>query len=558
MKKIFLILFTAFVAVLFLFPTKTFAEEIRSFDTAITAHRDGGMDVSEKINYDFEDVYRHGIYRYIPTYTKVGNPSASSGQALYRISKFSNIRVLRDGKKEQFSNNSDAKQLSLKIGNPDKEITGLHLYEIDYTVTNGIGSNYSDHDEIYWNGTGNGWDTDIDRATITFNTDLGVQPLKILCFTGPYGSKDTNCSVSKNMVATSSLLYSSEGLTAVAVYPARTFPKSFLSKEPPSSLGEKFGSWFLKNLGNIWLFLNVVLPIVLFVWWKLHKNKERFGKPAVSFDLPKDGEDKIEPALAGAIDTGKITRDDVTATIFDLAIRKYIKLIGTKKVRNFAPDTADIKIRKLKSSQGLNEYETTLYDRLFEAGDEVDVKDLRSDFYSTYAVLEDQVFNELKKKGYFVRNPKYEKGILIFLGTIALFTLNMPLAIIIYYLSRKLMGRTQKGDEMDFQVDGLKLFLKSQLRNYNFQAKKFYTVEAMIPYAMALGFINQFMEQLKIINPNYNPTWYTGYNGSFYTNYALFTSGISSNITTAAPSSSGSGGGGFSGGGGGGGGGGSW
>lgn len=95
-------------------------------------------------------------------------------------------------------------------------------------------------------------------------------------------------------------------------------------------------------------------------------------------------------------------------------------------------------------------------------------------------------------------------------------------------------------------------------REYSWQAKNFYFVEKMIPYAMALGFINEYMEQLKILKPDYKPTWYSGA-GNFYSVYPVFATSMSSNITTSAPSSSsGFSGGGSSGGGGGGGGGGSW
>ena len=80
----------------------------------------------------------------------------------------------------------------------------------------------------------------------------------------------------------------------------------------------------------------------------------------------------------------------------------------------------------------------------------------------------------------------------------------------------------------------------------------------MIPYAMALGYIDKFMEALKIIKPDYNPSWYRGYSGNFYIGYAAFYAASSSNMTTSAPSSSSGFSGGSSGGGGGGGGGGSW
>ena len=147
---------------------------------------------------------------------------------------------------------------------------------------------------------------------------------------------------------------------------------------------------------------------------------------------------------------------------------------------------------------------------------------------------------------------------MVILGIVALFFGNVFLSGMFFFLSYKLIGRTALGDEVDYQIDGLKLFLKSMDRNYKWQADKFYTVEAMIPYAMSLGFIDKFMEQLKIINPEYKPTWYTGYHGAFFASYGAFYSSVNSNVTTSAPSSSSGSSGGFSGGGGGGGGGGSW
>ncbi|HZJ18199.1 MAG TPA: hypothetical protein VFD45_01095, partial [Patescibacteria group bacterium] len=125
----------------------------------------------------------------------------------------------------------------------------------------------------------------------------------------------------------------------------------------------------------------------------------------------------------------------------------------------------------------------------------------------------------------------------------------------LFFLAKKLIGRTSLGDEIDFKIDGLKLFLKSMDRNYKWQAERFYIVEQMIPYAMALGYIERFMEQLKIIKPDYNPTWYHGYSGGFYVGYSGFYSSMTTNMTSSSSSGASSG---FSGGGGGGGGGGSW
>ncbi|MCL6096914.1 MAG: DUF2207 domain-containing protein [Patescibacteria group bacterium] len=548
MKK--LLLFLISLSFFLFIPQASFAEVIHNFDTNITAHKNGNLDVTETINYDFENVFKHGIYRYIPLYSKVGD--------LYRILNIKDVRVERDGINENFTFNKNNEQVYLKIGNADKTITGPHIYKISYTVENGIGSNFSDHDEIYWNATGNSWQITIEKASAKVETDFSAKQSSFICFQGSVGEKDTGCKVSKNSAESSRILSSGEGLTIVAVYPAGTFPKSILSKTPPETLGQKAFALILKNYLYILIFLNILIPLYLFYWYQKHKNKKRFGPPAVNFDIPKDEKGVVlRPALAGTIDTSKLERDDITATIFDLAIRKYIKLAQTKVVKKMAPDKTEQTITKLKGDDGeLEGFEKILFDRLFETGDSIKISDLRLDFYKTFQDMEKEVFKTLVDKKYYTKNPKIQKTVLVVLSFIAFFTFNIILGFALFFLSRKLNGRTALGDEIDFKIDGLKLFLKSMDRNYKWQAEKFYTVEQMIPYAMALGYIDKFMEALKILKPDYNPSWYGG--GNFYTNYAIFYAASSTNFTTSAPSSSSGSSGGFSGGGGGGGGGGSW
>lgn len=549
MKKVLSVLFL--LLIFLLIPHSIYAEVIHSFDTKITAQKNGLMQFSEVINYDFETLSRHGIFRNIPLYSKVGD--------LYRITKVENIKVLKDGKNEQFKTTYSTEQVSIKIGDPNKEITGFHTYTIFYTVENGIGSNFADHDEIYWNTTGNDWEITIEKATANVSTDFGAKSTNFICFEGPSGSTDQSCKVSESTVASSQLLYPGYGLTIVAVYPPKTFPASILSKAPPQPIADKIFGLILKYYYLVWGLLNIVLPASLIYWYQKHKNKQRFGEPAVNFDTPKDSRgQRLSPALAGAIDTTRLERDDITATIFDLAIRKYLKIEGKKTTRALLPDSNDQVITKLKNPDDkLFPFEKTLIDRLFQLGDSVKVSDLKKDFYTTFAKMEDRVFSTLVDKGYYTKNPKTQKSFLLVFSAWALFTANIILAAVLFFLSLKLNGRTPKGDEADFKIDGLKLFLKSMDRNYKWQVEKFYTVEQMIPFAMALGYIDKFMEALKILKPDYKPDWYSG-SGNFYTNYAVFSSVASSNFTTSAPSSSSGSSGGSSGGGGGGGGGGSW
>ena len=530
-----------------------FAEKIKSFDVVLFANETGILKVEEQISYDFESLERHGIIRTIPLISKVGD--------LYRIISINNIKIQKDNDPEKFEVTKENDGIIFKIGDPDTEITGEYLYKISYNVENGIGSNFETHDEIYWNATGNNWNVPIENASITFKTPENINQLDLICFTGVTGSTQKNCEVLSGKIISKEILYPGMGLTAAAKYPKGTFPPSTLVRQLPKAGSEKIMGFILSNLPLIWLVLNLVLPAGLIFWYQKKKNKKILGKPAVNFDIPKDEKGKrIAPALAGTIDTARLERDDVVATIFDLAIRRYIRLVEVKTAKRLLPDSIKQKIIKLKNDEGkLSPFEKKLFDRLFRDGDEVYADELKKDFYKTYENLEKEAFKELVNKKYFIKNPKLQRSLLFVFGLMAIFTTNLILGLAFIYLSRKLIGRTALGDGLDFKIDGLKLFLKSMNRNYKWQAKNFYTVEQMIPYAMSLGYIERFMEQLKIIKPDYNPTWYHGYSGGLYASYGSFFSSVNSNITTSAPSSSsGFSGGGSSGGGGGGGGGGSW
>lgn len=517
----------------------------------MVAEKNGDLNVTEQIEYTFGSAYRHGIYRYIPLVSRVGD--------LYRVIDIRFTGVLLDGKREKYKVDSSGDQVEIKIGDSDRTITGPHLYTIGYTVKNAIGSNYEDHDEIYWNVTGDEWSVPISKASISLRTDFNTPVQKAVCYTGPSGSTVSNCQVSMKdggvTITTLSSLGSSEGLTFVAGFPVDTFPKSILQKSMPMDPDLKI---FLIFYGLLFIILNFILAPFLIMWYLKKRNKKRFGPPVVNFDLPKtqDGT-RISPSEAGTIDNTKLEKEDIVATIFDLAIRKYIKIEGTiKKTTLGLLEKQNFTLTKLKKTGGLNLFETQLLESLFAGKDTTTLKEAKLT-YTTFSDLETKNFMMLIQRNLFTKNPKSQKTLCRVFGLITLFLGAFILGGVLLYLSTKLNGRTQEGDEMDWKLDGLKIFLKATKRYDVWQTKNFVFLEKMIPYAMALGVIDQYMKELKVLKPSYSPSWFSG-RGNFYAMYPLFNSSASRNVTTTAPSSSSGFSGGSSGGGGGGGGGGSW
>lgn len=563
MEKIFRILFLAFT-LFFLslfFSSSVHAESIQNFKSEITVNKNGSFDVLENIVYDFETAQRHGILRTIPLTRKVGE--------LYNNIEILVNRIERNNQSENYTVSYAGSEISIKIGNADVLLRGVNTYTILYTVKNEIG-NYEDHDELYWNVTGNEWNVPIYSAGAIINSVIPITNAK--CFTGSFSSQDENCTYSKNNQSESftanSLLSANQGLSIVVGFPANSFPKSILTgysvSQKPIPGYVIFIFIFLVGLYYI------LLPLAVLFWYLKHKRNNRFGEVTVNFDIPKDkNNQRILPAEAGTIDTSVLDRGDIVATLVDLAIRKYVKIEEVKDKKSFLGidlSSRDILIVKLKdySKDNLNKYEETLLSRLFKKGKAVKLKDISGDFYETFAKIDEQVFDLLVNRKFYVKNPKNQRAVLLFLGIFALVSLNIFLGILFFVFIKVLNGRTALGDEMDWKIDGLKLFLKSMKREYKWEAEQLAIVEKMIPYAIALGYIDKFLEELKIIMPNYQPDWYSG--SMFYaSSFSLFNSMNASFATTVSrssnwhSSSSGfSSSGGFSGGGGGGGGGGSW
>lgn len=553
------VIFLFLLGVFLFIPIKIYAaESIRSFDVDILAHKDGTFEITEKIDYDLGDNRRHGIFRDIPLVSKVGD--------LDRIIEIDFKKILKDGKLESYSITNNQSQASVKIGKANVEITGSHLYTISYLVKNGIGSNYQDHDEIFWNVTGNSWQVPILQASVSLRTDFGISANKIVCYTGISGSVEKNCLISKNdpaVIKTAGILSAGEGFSVVWGFPKDTFPPSVLQKNnPAASETNLVSSTLLFGELIFWLvILNLILAPLIVFWYLKNKRKERFGAPPVNFEIPKDDLGRrVTPAEAGSIDIYSVDQNDIIATIFDLAIRKYLKIeqIQKKKVLGIFGEDEDYILTKLKdSSDGLLAFEEKLIDKIFENGKTSILSNLKKDFYKTFNEIENSVFQSLIDKNFYTKNPKTQMTGLLILGILVIFIGGVFLAPVLLYLSRKLNGRTYKGDEMDFKIDGLKIFLNNMKRYYSFGAKNLLTIEEFIPYAIAFGYIKEFMEQLKVIYPNYQPNWYSG-NLAFYSISNDVIKSMSSNLTTHAPSSSSGFSGGSSGGGGGGGGGGSW
>ena len=165
-------------------------EHIKSFASEIYVNQDGTIDIKEIINYDFDSLQKHGIYRDI-NFIKTNQDGKK-----YKL-EFSSFSVVDEkGNGYQFStSNINEKNIRLKIGDADKLITGIHNYIISYKVAGAL-TYFSDHDELYWNVTGNEWKVPIASTTsqVVWPQEIKKEDVKTTCYTGVSGSKTSDCS----------------------------------------------------------------------------------------------------------------------------------------------------------------------------------------------------------------------------------------------------------------------------------------------------------------------------------------------------------------------------
>ena len=167
------------------FTTIGLAEErIHSYHSDIVIDDKGEMTVTETITVNAEgNKIKRGIYRDFPTQYKdrFGNK--------YKVG-FSIVQVLRDGNPEKFHTEKKSNGIRIYIGEKDRYLKkGDYTYALTYRTHRQLGF-FDQHDELYWNVTGNDWDFPIDKASATVRLPKTIpqDSLSVEGYTGISGS----------------------------------------------------------------------------------------------------------------------------------------------------------------------------------------------------------------------------------------------------------------------------------------------------------------------------------------------------------------------------------
>lgn len=552
---------------------------INTFHADIVVHGDSSIMVKEIIKVEFHRS-KHGIYREIPfkyidergdtlrTPIKVLSVTDNSGREWnYRVTKKGNVIYIR-------------------IGDPKKYVSGHQAYAITYRVENAI-LFFDDHDELYWNVTGNYWWAPIQESSahVTLARDEISESLWAACYTGSYSSRESDCDFEayKNSAEFYTLrrLNTKEGFTI-----AFGWDKGLVS--PPSEW-KKF-LWTI-NLRENWVFSLPMLSLIVMVWlWRSRGRDPKVrGAVTVMYEPPKHGDKPLIPAEVGTLVDERVDSRDITSTIVGLAVKGYIKIEETKE-KGLITDSTDYYLAQIKEpDKELNQFERMIMEYIFP--DSVPgrlVSELKNKFYTHLPLLQDTLYEELVKKKYFLRSPQKIRRFYVSAGIIVAvvgFFLALVLAsssmgkgvlagilsaLPVFAFSRAMPAKTRKGSFAYTRILGFQEFMERAEKDRLERMGDRDLFSKFLPYAIALDVVDNWARAFEGIYQDI-PSWYVSSRGFRTFSPSLFSRSISSVTSTmssamfSAPRSSGVGGGGggfsgggFSGGGFGGGGGGSW
>ena len=382
---------------------------IEKFHSDITIRPDSSFTVTERIDVNFLKP-RHGIYREIPFKYR--------DDLGHTIKTPTHVLSVTDGsgKKRKAKISKEGNVINIRIGDANKTVQGRQVYTITYRVENAI-LFLSDHDELYWNVTGNDWKAPIEEASthVTLAVPTQSKNLWAAAYTGPFGSKesaaDYETHANEVTFTTKRPLNIGEGLTI-----AFGWDKGLMAIPSP---WKKF-LWAIDMAENwIFLFPPLALAFMFILWRRRGRDPKVRESVTVQYEPPKFENRPLTPAEVGTLMDENFDPRDTTSTIVGLGVKGYLRIEETKR-EGLLFDSTDYYLKKTRDPDAeLSPFEKKLMECLFPGQlPGVYVSNLKNRFYTNLGALKGVLYGELIRKKYFLTNPEKVRGTYAMAGVV--------------------------------------------------------------------------------------------------------------------------------------------
>ncbi|HTZ47261.1 MAG TPA: DUF2207 domain-containing protein [Verrucomicrobiae bacterium] len=290
-------------------------EQILSFHSDITLEEDSSLQVTETIDvFVTGNQIHHGIYREFPTrYRDTFNNRYVVG--------FQMLGATLDGADEPFRVQDYSNGKRIYLGTPSERVSrGRHIYTISYDTNRQLGF-FKDHDELFWNVTGNGWDFPIEHANATVHLPLSIptDKVKLSGYTGTQGSYQTQLTFAPSddafQFATTRPLAPRQGLSILLMWPKGYFA------EP--TFAEKLQFFFQDNRDALLLSCGfLVLLLYYLIAWSAVGRDPAPGVIMALYEPPQN----LSPAGMRYLRRMGFDNKTFSAAILDMAVRGFLTI----------------------------------------------------------------------------------------------------------------------------------------------------------------------------------------------------------------------------------------
>jgi uncharacterized membrane protein len=490
---------------------------IDRFDAVIKVERDASIQATETITARFVGSW-NGIYRTIPvTYRTPQGFNWTLGLSLQSATD-------GEGRPLRVEASRERHYIKFKIWVPGAA-DAVRTVVLRYRATNGLRF-FEDHDELYWNVTGDEWDVGLGAAAARIELPAGAEGIRAIAFNGAYGSTAQDAMVETSgttvRITMPHALAFHEDLTAVVGW------NKGLVVEPPAAARAA------QIAGSNWpLVIPIPAFLLAFFIWRRRGRDPRRRPIAVQYEPPRG----LSPAEAGTLLDNSADLRDITATLVDLAVRGFIrieehegiKILGLVLGREYI-------LRRLDPPADAGElapHERRLFDGIFAGkSGQVTLSDLKEEFYTEIPGIRKDIFDRLLGRSFYHARPDKVRthwmvaavllGALIAIGggamadqflltPVPFIVAGVLIAGILLCFSLIMPARTEAGTRALEQVLGFDEFLRrvesEHLKRIIIGHPELF--DRYLPFAMAFGVERKWARAFEGIYTQ-PPTWYVG------------------------------------------------
>ena len=380
---------------LLLFNFWLFGEVIEKFHTDLVVIDNQKVLVKESIRYNFGNQMKHGIYLDIPK----------------NDTRIKNIKITQNRLKTPYKLFRKEKFYRIRIGDPNRVISGHIDYRISFTLEGVIVRKFGDKNGIIFDFIGTGWRTPIKEASGRLFLPIELQKGKLIikAFRGTFGAKrEIEVQRTGSIIEFHTLnLQPHEGVTLSIKFD----PSLMEASSQPSDA-------YYKN-PLYYLFLAPIIAL-FYYFAKRYNFFGDIGSIAPRYHPPKD----LTLLEAGLLKDNFVDFDEVKSTILELANLGYLKI-----------ETIDGKLYLHKIEKDISKLtkdQQTVYNALFEESELVANNELKIE-KSHFEDIRKYLHESLVQKGYFGSKVSTARHSFLFA---AIFTALLSIGGFFYYIFR--------------------------------------------------------------------------------------------------------------------------